>query len=112
MSLDSRKTPESNNVRNAAQQLLNFIRQNIDETAIKMLQAFTLTASLRWTATCPKWLKKETCRQRYVLGAKSLSHGARNGRRIGKMSVFVQTVAAGHVDAGCADMGLKANGCV
>jgi hypothetical protein len=28
------------------------------------------------------------------------------------MSVFVQTVAAGRVDAGCADNGLKANGCV
>jgi hypothetical protein len=28
------------------------------------------------------------------------------------MSVFVQTVAAGRVDAGCADIGLKANGCV
>jgi hypothetical protein len=45
-----------------------------------------------------------------VLRAKSLSHGARNGRRIGTMSVFVQTVAARHVDAGCADVGLKAKG--
>ena len=26
------------------------------------------------------------------------------------MSVFVQTVAARHVDAGCADVGLKAKG--
>ena len=77
-----------------------------------MLQALTLTASLRWTATCPKWLKKATCRRKYVLRVKSLSHGARNGRRIGTMSVFVQTVAAGRVDAGCADNGLKANGCV
>ena len=47
-----------------------------------------------------------------MLRAKSLLHGARNGRRIGIMSVFVQTVAARHVDAGYADMGLKANGCV
>lgn len=28
------------------------------------------------------------------------------------MSVFVQTDAAGHVDAGCADIVLKANGCI
>mgnify|MGYP001289013697 CR=1 FL=1 len=28
------------------------------------------------------------------------------------MSVFVQTVAAGHVEAGCADVGLKAKGCI
>lgn len=28
------------------------------------------------------------------------------------MSVFVQTVAAGHVNAGCADIVLKANGCI
>ena len=47
-----------------------------------------------------------------MLRAKSLLHGARNGRRIGTMSVFVQTVAAGHVNAGCANMGLKANGCI
>ena len=77
-----------------------------------MLQAFTLTACLIRTASCPKWSKKATCRRRYVLRAKSLLHGARNGRRIGIMSVFVQTVAARHVDAGYADMGLKANGCV
>ena len=77
-----------------------------------MLQAFTLTAWLIWIATCPKWLKKATCLQKFVLRAKSLLHGARNGRRIGTMFVFVQTVAAGRVDAGCADIGLKANGCV
>ena len=47
-----------------------------------------------------------------MLRAKSLSLGAKNGRRIGTMSVFVQTVAAGHVDAGDADDGLKANGCI
>ena len=77
-----------------------------------MLQAFTLTAWLVSIATCPKWLKKATCRRKFVLRAKSLLHGAKNGRKIGTMSVFVQTVAAGHVDAGCADIGLKANGCV
>ena len=47
-----------------------------------------------------------------MLRAKSLLHGARNGRRIGTMSVFVQTDAAGRVDAGCADIGLKAKGCI
>lgn len=77
-----------------------------------MLQAFTLTTWLIWIAACPKWLKKATCRRKFVLRAKSLSLGAKNGRRIGTMSVFVQTVAAGRVDAGCADNGLKANGCV
>jgi hypothetical protein len=88
-----------------------------------MLQALTLTASLRWTATCPKWLKKATCRRKYVLRVKSLSHGARNGRRIGTMSVFVQTVAAGHVEVAVsqsaagygrrwrADIGLEAYSC-
>ena len=47
-----------------------------------------------------------------MLRAKSLSLGAKNGRRIGTMSVFVQTDAGGHVDAGCADVGLKAKGCI
>lgn len=47
-----------------------------------------------------------------MLRAKSLLHGAKNGRKIGTMSVFVQTDAAGHVDAGCADVGLKAKGCI
>ena len=61
---------------------------------------------------CPKWSKNLTFHQKYARPAQSLLHGARNGRRIGTMFVFVQTVAAGRVDAGCADIGLKANGCV
>jgi hypothetical protein len=42
---------------------------------------------------CPRWSKKQTCRQKYARHVKSRLRGAKSGRKIGKMCASVRIAA-------------------